>query len=123
MRKGSKASKKRKADKIFSEKIRAVGMCELAGLDNIKCSEQLQTMHIVGRANHNLRWDSLNAICGCSGHHIYYTAHPTEFAMLFAEHWPDQWAYLQEHRNEIWDKDIDRVLEELSDWRPDASKA
>ena len=117
-RKGSRATLKRKCDKLFSEKVRAVGMCELKGLDKVECSDTLQTMHIIGRSNFNLRWDSMNALCGCSGHHMYYTSHPTEFAMLVAEVWPEQWAYLLEHKNEIWDKDLDRVYEELVDWKP-----
>lgn len=121
LRKGTRAALKRKCDKIFSEKVRAVGACELAGLDHLRCSDQLQTMHIVGRANHNLRWDSMNALCGCSAHHIYYTSRPTEFAMLVEENWPEQYAYLQEHRNEIWDKDLDAVYEMLTDWRPNES--
>lgn len=117
-RKGTRAALKRKCDKIFSEKVRAVGQCELAGLDKNQCSGSLQCMHIVGRSNHNLRWDSMNAICGCAGHHMYYTNRPTEFAMLVSEVWPEQWAYLQEHRNEIWDKDIEAIYEMLVDWRP-----
>ena len=118
IKKGSKASKKRKADKIFSEKIREVGVCELKGLDNIKCGGNLQCMHIIGRSNHNLRWDSMNAICGCAGHHRYYTSHPFEFYELIQKNWPEQYKYLQEWKNEVWDKDIDRVLKELGDWRP-----
>lgn len=118
MRKISRKSLKLKADKLFAQKIRSKEYCQLAGLDRINCSGVLQCMHIVGRANHALRWDSLNALCGCSGHHIFYTAHPTEFAMLIEENFPDRWTYLQANRNEIWDKDIDRVINELKDWRP-----
>jgi len=121
-RKGTKAQKMRKADKIFSEKIRAKGYCELKGLDRIECSDALQTMHIVGRANKNLRWDQINALCGCSGHHFYYTNNPTEFAMVIYEKFPDRFEYLKEHRNKIWDKDIDRVLEELENWRPSGTQ-
>lgn len=112
-RKGSRATLKRKADKMFSEKIRSRGYCQLAGLDKIRCSGNLQTMHIVGRSNHNLRWDSLNALCGCSGHHRYYTSHPFNFYELIKERFPENYVYLQEWKNEIWDRDIEAVLEGL----------
>jgi hypothetical protein len=103
---------------MFSEKVRAVGECELANLDNVRCGGGLQCMHIIGRANFNLRWDSMNALCGCAGHHSYYTNHPFEFYELVKNTWPDQYAYLLEHKNEIWDKDYDKVEQELKDWRP-----
>lgn len=117
MKKPSKSTLKRKADKIFSEKIRSKGYCELAGKDKVKCGGGLQTMHIIGRANFNLRWDEINALCGCAGHHVYYTNHPTDFAIVISEQFPDRFEYLKEHRNEMWDKDIEKVLEELNDWR------
>ena len=109
---------KRKCDKLFSEKVRAIGMCEFAGLDKISCGGVLQCAHIIGRSNFNLRWDSFNALSLCAGHHRYYTSHPFDFYELVKSNWPDQYAYLLEHKNELWDKDYDRVLNELSDWRP-----
>lgn len=118
MKKPSRKTLKAKCDRLFSEKVRQVGMCELAGLDDVQCNGNLQCMHIVGRAHHALRWDSFNAICGCAAHHIFYTNNPTLFAMVISENWPEQWAYLQEHRNEFWDKDLDKVYEMLVDWRP-----
>lgn len=117
-RKSTKSALKRRADKIFSEKIRSKGYCFMKGEDNVECGGSLQCAHIVGRANHNLRWDSANAIPLCAGHHIYYTSRPTEFALIISSLIPTRWEYLREHRNEIWDKDIERVLEELEDWRP-----
>lgn len=116
MRKPSRKTLKRKADKLFSEKVREVGMCELAGLDDIKCGGNLQCMHIIGRSNYNLRWDSYNAICGCSGHHRYYTSHPFEFYELIQKHWPEQYKYLLKNKNDFWDKDYDKVFEDLENW-------
>lgn len=113
MKKPSRKTLKLKADKRFRDLIRSRGVCELAGLDHIACSGDLQTMHIVGRANHNLRWDSANALCGCSGHHFYYTNNPFFFFELIKEHFADRYVYLQEHKNEIWDGDYEKVLEGL----------
>ncbi len=113
VRKTKKSTLKNRADKLFGELIRSRGVCELKGMDNVTCSGQLQTMHIIGRANFALRWDSYNALCGCSGHHFYYTNHPTNFAMLVADNFPKEFEYLKAHRNDIWDKDIEKVLTEL----------
>lgn len=117
-RKTSKSALKRKADKLFGEKIRSKGFCELAGKDKINCGGSLQTMHILGRSNFNLRWDEINAICGCAGHHRWYTSNPFDFYQVMQANFPERMEYLSEHRNEMWDKDIEKVLEELSDWRP-----
>ena len=106
---------KRKFDKLFGEKIRSKGYCELEGLDKVSCSGQLQTMHIIGRSNHNLRWDSYNALCGCSGHHRYYTSHPFEFMLLVSAHFPKKMEYLKKVRNDIWDKDYSKVEEEINE--------
>ncbi len=120
-RKGSRAAKKRKADRIFSEKIRAIGKCAFQGLDNISCSDQLQCAHIVGRSNHNLRWDSINALPLCSGHHRWYTSHPFEWTTMIMNHFKDRYDYLMEYKDELWDKDIDKVLEDLSEWKSNPS--
>lgn len=117
-RKGSRAAKKRKADKIFSEKIRSKGVCAFQGLDHIACSEVIQCAHIIGRSNHGLRWDEINALPLCAGHHRWYTSNPYEWYVMIETHFQDRYKYLQEHRNEVWDKDIDKVLEDLENWRP-----
>lgn len=102
-----------KADKLFSLKIREVGICMLAGIDKVKCGGSLQCMHIVGRANRRLRWDDMNALCGCAGHHTYYTNHPWEWVGIIQNKFPSKYAYIEKHRNEIWDKDILKILSEL----------
>lgn len=101
---------KMKADRLFSLLIRKYGKCELAGLDHIRCGGVLQTMHIITRANFRLRWDTANALCGCAGHHVYYTHHPIEWTEFVKEHFPTQYEYLQDIRNEVWDRDIAEVL-------------
>mgnify|MGYP001603935564 CR=1 FL=1 len=113
MKKISKKKLKAKADKLFSEKIRSLGTCELQGMDHVKCSGQLQCMHIVGRANHRLRWEDNNAICGCSGHHFYYTNNPFFFFELIKKNFFLKYEFIKKHRFEIWNKDIERIVEKL----------
>ena len=115
VKKVKKSTLKNKVDKLFSLKIRSQGYCTFKGYNGIKCSDTLQCMHVIGRANHRLRWDERNAFCGCSAHHIYYTHHPLEFYETVSNGWPDIWRYLMKHKNEMWDKNIEKVLENLED--------
>jgi hypothetical protein len=98
-------------DKVTSKIVRKHGRCQLAGLDDIHCGGHLQTMHIIGRANRRLRWDFMNLLCGCQGHHVYYTHHPWEFHEFIERHFPERHSYINEHRNSIkkW------TLQELRD--------
>ena len=104
---------KLKADKLFSLLIRRFGRCQLQGLDKITCNGNLQCMHIITRGNFKLRWDTANALCGCAGHHIYYTHHAWEWQELIREQFPDRYEYLNGIRNEMWDRDIQSVLQGL----------
>ncbi|MEK6883622.1 MAG: hypothetical protein AABY22_28600 [Nanoarchaeota archaeon] len=117
MKKISRKRLKFKADKLFSEKVRSRSRCELRGLDHIECSGQLQCMHIVGRANHRLRWEEDNALCGCSGHHFWYTNNPFFFFELIKKEFPAKYKFINEHKNEMWDKDIEGIVERLEMWR------
>lgn len=100
-KKVKKTTLKNKLDKLFSLHVRSHGRCELYGIGNIKCSQVLQTMHIVGRANLRLRWDDNNVLCGCSGHHTWYSFHPKEFWEMVEEYFPSKYEYVMKHRNEI----------------------
>lgn len=105
----------RKADKLFSIIVRSRGVCELKGLDSVRCGGVLQTMHIVGRANRRLRWDFKNVICGCSGHHVYYTFHPEDFRELMALHFPEHIEYIVDHRNKIMQESYEDVIKRLAE--------
>lgn len=70
----------RLADRLFSEKIRGIGFCEVASwLPSVKCAGYLQTMHVISRRYHAIRWDRTNALAGCAAHHKFYTEHPLEW--------------------------------------------
>lgn len=113
-KKPKRSTLKAKADQMFRDLVRARGYCQLAGLDGRKCSGRLETMHIEPRGNYRLRWEPLNALCGCGiGHHAFYSDHPTAWVDLVAKHFPENYAFILAHTNEIWDRNYDRVLEAL----------
>ena len=109
----NKKTLKKKADLLFSKMVRRVGKCELEGKDSVTCNGVLQCMHIIGRSNHHLRWDTQNALCGCQGHHMYYTNHPWEFQEMIKVFYPERYEYLNKERHTLWNGDIQAVLATL----------
>jgi len=92
---------KKKADTAFALYIRnRDNKCMLAGLDNVRCGGGLQCMHLRTRGVYILRFDEVNAMAGCAGHHVYYTNHPSDWDHLLQEFFPERWAYIEEHKNE-----------------------
>ena len=81
--KGDKA----KADRLYSLIIRSIGYCEAEGWNSVKCTPQLQTMHIISRRYSNTRTDLRNALSGCAAHHRYFTDHPREFSHFISDTW------------------------------------
>lgn len=74
--------------------------CQLAGKDNIKCGGVLQNMHIETRGVIALRYNPMNCIVGCAGHHVYYTYHPNDWDRLVKKYFPEQWKFKEKHRND-----------------------
>ena len=110
-----KTTLKNKAYALFSQAIRKKGYCELKGLDNITCASSLQTMHIIGRGNLSLRYDKKNALCGCQGHHVWYTNHALEFYELIRTKFPERYKYLMKAKNKLsHNLDYEKLIEELS---------
>jgi len=64
----------KKADKLFSDKIKSIGKCE-------KCGKRkyLQTAHIISRRYKQVRWDLDNALCLCRACHLWGTNFPLEW--------------------------------------------
>jgi len=112
-KKVKRSTLRNKADKLWSLRIREVGVCMLSDSDEVSCGGVLQAAHIIGRSNHALRWNLQNGLCICAGHHRYYTSHPFYWNILIENKFPNKYKYLFEHRNEIWDKDILKVIKEL----------
>jgi len=84
---------KAKCDKLWSETIkeRAGWKCELAGKDNVKCTNVMQGAHLITRNVLALRHDLRNGRCLCSGHHSYYTFRPDLWADICDEIWREDW--------------------------------
>lgn len=82
---------KGKADKLFSEIIRMGARCEASGWDNIPCSSQIQTMHIITRKRSATRTDLRNAMAGCFAHHRYFTDYPRQFSRFITSTWAQKY--------------------------------
>lgn len=92
---------KKAADIAFSKYIRARDQaCQLEGLDRIRCGGVLQCMHLVTRGVYGLRYDEINAMGGCQGHHVYYTNHPEEWYLLLERKFKDKYDYVMEWKND-----------------------
>lgn len=100
-KKTEKQKLKDKADKLMSLYIRNFwGYCMLKGLDDVRCSDQLNDMHIRTRGIVAIRYEELNHICGCSGHHVYYTNNPAKWEALVKKHFPKHWRFVEKHQND-----------------------
>lgn len=108
---------KAKADQLWRELIKRDGFCVAAGKDGIRCGGPLEAAHIEGRDNFRLRWERLNGLPLCAGHHRRYTTRPMAWGLFVAEHFPEHWAFVKAHINEFWNKDYDEVFEKLEEWR------
>lgn len=92
---------KAKADKMFSLAIRSVGYCEAEGHNDVKCSQQLQTAHIISRRYNATRCDLRNAFCLCAAHHRFYTDHPREFSRFITTTWAAEYYDLLYQKSRI----------------------
>lgn len=101
---------KGKADRIFSEVIRSTGYCEAKDIDDVKCSKQLQTAHIISRKYNATRCDVRNAFALCAAHHRYFTDHPRQFSRFITLSWA------QQYYDEIYQKSRTPELGKHMDW-------
>ena len=95
---GTKSYYKRKADTIFSKIIRSYGKCEMCGRSD---EVQLHCAHFIGRNNHTLRWDYLNAICLCAGCHRGAHDDPQNFVEWFKRQYPSRYMYVSHNKNQL----------------------
>jgi len=104
-----------KADDLFRILVKADGVCEWCG----KSTGQLHCHHVIGRTNKRLRWDMRNGVCLCAGCHKMNAgnAHddPIAFLLWFKETRYDDYEYVCRVKNELWDRDYDKVLKYLKE--------
>jgi len=101
---------KGKADKFFSEVIRSVGYCEAKDWDDLKCSPQLQCMHIISRKYNATRCDLRNAFSGCAAHHRYFTDHPRQFSRFITT------TCAHKYYDDVWRRSRDSSIGKQVDW-------
>ncbi|GAG10315.1 unnamed protein product, partial [marine sediment metagenome] len=104
---------KNKCDALWRKIIHSKGKCE-------RCPKPgTDAHHVIGRGNYNLRWDIRNGCLLCASCHEFSKNSAKNNPLLFAEWFklnrPDDYIYLMRKRNEIWDKDYDKVLEYLQE--------
>jgi hypothetical protein len=117
VKKIKKSTLKNRADKLFSLYIRKIGICQLRGKDGIRCGGNLQCMHITTRGKTALRYEPLNALCGCAGHHVFYTYHPDDWADFMRKNYPAQWNYVQNHKVDTVKKTEDLYKEVIEKYK------
>lgn len=106
----NKTRLKRKADSLFSLKVRSIGYCQAEGKMKGKCGGSLQCCHIQGRANYRLRWDEHNVLSMCAGHHRLSHTYPLDFVEMVMTYYPEKWAYVMKHKNETVKTDYSALI-------------
>lgn len=71
-RKSKKASRRRYADRMWADLIKAVGRCAVDGCTDTR----LEAAHLVPRRFMSVRHSLDNGVALCHDHHAFYTAHP-----------------------------------------------
>ena len=88
------------ADDIFSKLIRKKGLCIRCGRSQF--NTPIECAHIIGRSNIPLRWDANNAVPLCLDCHRWGHANPRLFMEWFENKFPDRYAYITLHKNDVW---------------------
>lgn len=73
---------KQEADRLWAAKVKADGLCELQGVDGVRCGGSLQAAHGFSRRYLGTRYVLLNGWALCAGHHRYYTSAPLQWDAL-----------------------------------------
>lgn len=113
-KKPTRKTLKNRADRLWAQRIKEGGVCQLAGIDEVECKGNLEAAHIIGRRFHSTRFDLQNGRAICQGHHWYYTRRPEAWFILFERLHPGLYAELWRRAQIPWDKDIEAVIAVLS---------
>lgn len=108
---------KDKCDKLWRE---AVILCygDKCVVNNKDCKGNLNTHHVVSRANKNVRWYIPDGVPLCAGHHVFFNESAHQNPLWFRRFMLDlrglAWEKdLIEKANMAWDKDISVIKIEL----------
>lgn len=74
---------KRKADRLFSQIIRARGRCQRC--DKKPPEVVLHCAHIYSRRYTAIRWDERNSLCLCASCHFWSHQHPVEWSLFIED--------------------------------------
>lgn len=114
-KKPSKTALRAKADRLFSLRVRARGVCEAAFYTKVRCNGNLQCAHLISRRYLRIRWSEENALSLCMAHHVYFTHHELEWQLWLSETFPGRWERLRDQALEAGPKpDYDLILERLA---------
>lgn len=104
------------ADALAGAACRSRGKCQMSGLDNVTCKGNLSWCHIVEKVQpYVMRWDPMNCLAMCSGHHVFYTFRHARWMLQIEKNFPENWAYIRTNINEVFDGDYERIIEELKE--------
>ncbi len=106
-RKIKKSTLRNRADKLFSLWVRRDGKCSIVIHPYCKCGGVLQCAHIITRGTTALRYDPMNAIPLCAAHHRWFHQHPFEFVAFIKKAFPNNYAYIMKHKNDVVKKTED----------------
>lgn len=68
-----------------------------------------------------MRYEPLNALCGCAGHHVWMTYHPDAWISFVKEFYPAHWRYVETHKNDKVKKTEDLYREVIERYSVDPS--
>ena len=116
---------KKKAYKLWTLKVREIGVCELCGKKYKELNEKgkptiLQAHHIMDRYfYHRLSWDLQNGICLCSICHKFSakSAHrgSIKFSEWFRNKYPEKYKYLLQVCDEPFEITIENMTKTIED--------
>lgn len=113
-----KSTLRNKADKLFSLSIRSKGYCEASLIyPSVKCGGILQCAHITTRGVTALRFDPMNALCLCAGHHRFFTHHPLEWVDFLQDMYKEKYTYVMKHKNDKVKKTEDLYREVIEKYK------
>lgn len=95
----------KRCDDLFSKQVRTRGECE-------KCGQtvRLSCAHIISRTYMATRWDQDNALCLCSGCHLFWHKEPILASRWLEQKWPGRFDKLNLKRQAITKVDLQNVF-------------